>query len=899
MMNKQIMLLFFLMPGVFFAAAPDTKHSELAQRTQKKHVTITGDVRPTFNNPTRTLLIFLDEQESEFGTLSFDSGKLDAISLKLFQALYQKAAPILVSRNLLINVLGWQTLSLKAKKDAEWDAFTKLHGKALRPSPHQKLKKYYDAVTKVLNEYPKKSEEQIRKELPSISDYYEDAEPGASTFAHVNPDVFRTLILELLDFNPLEWIMRQTADRNMYLLVPRTYIPSFSKYTPRVLSQKDKLTSMELHLGLKIEHMLEPAEEDLKDIREKQRHGSEANADAYFINNLEQIFVTRTDYRHYVLPFNKMPAWVIYMAGHGLMNKVIAFLSLDNFTHFLHFLETNILTKLFAYSSCYAVGTNIRVIFGELRSAASGRYSFAIATEGVADKTVGGGSIDISLKNIDFERKKLRISTPLNFKKFVTETQADVINYDEALGAIFQTKKDAAETPHLRLPGLEWFAVRDVNKHVISLGSVKAIAGTAPLWRAEPLRLSTYLQARQIPEDQLQAIFLYTHEIPYPIIIDIKHMPKFISMIPGNASHSFIQLSAPFDLQTITHAFSTNSHKVFLFDRLECAPLKLIEGSMRVLTNVVIDVEEKIMERDDFPGFRELFPFFTYFTVHNHFYKKPPLQAPVRIKENYYGEYVAKSQSDAFWFYPQELKEVLKGKKSRSMGTIANYRTLEQLRQDPDFNAWKAKFAGLKADDITAELTKMRTALQKKQEQLAAAQKKLSVADIRELAMIRKYSEFLKLTTEFKDSSTEDKKTLEKELLRYDWHKNFERLKADAEFMRWKSLNYDQKGPEELKVYSAKTRDQLVAKKRKYGLTPTEEQDLAMLGKMQEFEDLESWYATLSALDKKKLAKALEDEKHEKPSLPDKKKKMKMKQIQKSDNIEKEKMVRKSEKMSQ
>lgn len=898
MMNKQIMLLFFLMPGVFFAAAPDTKHSELAQRTQKKHVTITGDVRPTFNNPTRTLLIFLDEQESEFGTLSFDSGKLDAISLKLLQALYQKAAPILVSRNLLINVLGWQTLSLKAKKEAEWDAFTKLHGKVSRPSPHQKLKKYYDAVTKVLNEYPKKSEEQIRKELPSISDYYEDAEPGASTFAHVNPDVFRTLILELLDFNPLEWIMRQTADRNMYLLVPRTYIPSFSKYTPRVLSQKDKLTSMELHLGLKIEHMLEPAEEDLKDIREKQRHGSEANADAYFINNLEQIFVTRTDYRHDALPFNKMPAWVIYMAGHGLMNKVIAFLSLDNFTHFLHFLETNILTKLFAYSSCYAVGTNIRVIFGELRSAASGRYSFAIATEGVADKTVGGGSIDISLKNIDFERKKLRISTPLNFKKFVTETQADVINYDEALGAIFQSSKDVAETPHLRLPGLEWFAVRDVNKYTISLGPVVSIAKTEPQWRSRPLRLSSYLKARNIREDQLQAILLYVHEVPYPIIIDIKHMPKFISMIPGETFHAFSELSAPFDLKTISYAFSTNNdNKIFFFDRLRCAPFALPDGQkVQDLTQVVIDVKEIQMQGE---FFLELFPFFTYFTAHNQFYKKAPLRAPTHMKENYVNEYLAKSQSDPFWFHPKKLEDVSQGKMFHTKKVTAHYRTLEQLRQDPEFNAWKAKYAGLKADDITAELTKIRMALQKKQEQLATAQKKLSVADMRELAMIRKYSEFLKLTTEFKDSSTEDKKALEKELLRYDWHKNFERLKADAEFMRWKSLNYDQKCPEELKVYSAKTRDQLVAKKRKYGLTPTEEQDLAMLGKLQEFRDLESWYATLSALDKKKLAKALEDEKHEEPSLPDKKKKMKMKQIEKSDNIEKEKKVRKSEKMSQ
>ena len=102
-----------------------------------------------------------------------------------------------------------------------------------------------------------------------------------------------------------------------------------------------------------------------------------------------------------------MPQWLIYCSGHGGLKETICALTLDDFKKFLDFLDIKIITKLFAYSSCYAHGTNANLIFNDFKTGMYKTFSYPIAASGFNDLPVAGGTSEIVLAPLQINLRSI------------------------------------------------------------------------------------------------------------------------------------------------------------------------------------------------------------------------------------------------------------------------------------------------------------------------------------------------------------------------------------------------------------------------------------------------------------------------------------------------------------
>lgn len=507
------------------------------------YVLLSSIVFPAHPSPSRGLLIFLDDSETD----------IRAVSNSLLAALYQQAGPILASASLLRNIFSDYN-ELYKKED-----------------PNDLVKRFRRARAF------KDDEGQEGRKAKKEEKY---------------------ILLRALAFDPTAWTIKKIND-SLYLLIPHAYlkkltinIDSIKMYDP------SKISDIELQVGLKVNHMeLVTIEDILKQSSKGYNYADYFIEALYFIRipfgivnilkEMSAIFCTHADYAHNV---SNQPIWSLYMTGHGNMNESIVGLKLDDFKKLLDFLEHTINVRLLIYNSCYAAGLNTEIIYKDAKSAIQRTYSFAIITQAITDAPVAGLRVMVELSRDG----RLTLETFENFADFLKEvTSSEVVNYEKAATTIFpllpkeELKFSEAQVwgniPQIKLPGIEWFSVMASRKDIVSIGSILA--------KTRDPRKS--LNVVNFFKTDPKAILLYAADIPFELVIDSKNLEAIISMIPGDAVHVLKRISSstknPKEILNWFMAISMlDSYKIFFIEEINTIKNVIIYNKKIPSKNIMI-----------------------------------------------------------------------------------------------------------------------------------------------------------------------------------------------------------------------------------------------------------------------------------------------------------------------
>lgn len=464
------------------------------------------------------ILIFLDNSEKE----------LDPVARTLCAALDQKAGPIIVSSHLI-------ALFIKQKN---LDDLTKNAPSAVEQERYQLIKTYYEQLNNLIKNTltaptsTSFNQQTITQQLyNSLNKAIQNDEKlrgayyAAERYYNEDP-VAAALIKSYSSFKPEEWLIK-AVNKQIVLLIPRTYIERLEKKYHNTLQAKS-FSQLESLLGLQVDHMTTIS--SLQEFAENYIPSQNVE----FIEALKKIFIPRTAYSKFI------PSWSLFMVGHGMINKSIAGLSLAEFQKFLQFLDTAITTKLLVYLSCYAAGTNAEIIYKDTKI-----HSFTIATGAITDAPTSAAAtlvapIKLTTKDVNFATKSLQTRHWYNFADFITQstTSADYVtfpallglvlpnatnNMDQTFGEQSSRKLPLTNIPQLKLPGIPWFTIVDIDKKIVSIGKTLAQSGR------KEINISAYFGIKPA------AILFYTNYIPCNLIISSETMPILICMTSDTA----------------------------------------------------------------------------------------------------------------------------------------------------------------------------------------------------------------------------------------------------------------------------------------------------------------------------------------------------------------------------
>ncbi len=142
------------------------------------------------------------------------------------------------------------------------------------------------------------------------------------------------------------WIIKE-IDPYLLLLVPRSMfsleeIDQIKAYTP-----DSSLRDIEFTLGLKVNHLKTLESQDL--LQDLGLPEGSINITYFTAKEWNSLFITK---KEFALNPNAACQWVIYLAGHGMLNSYVAGVSTKIFEEFLEFLNTSIQVKLFVLLTC-------------------------------------------------------------------------------------------------------------------------------------------------------------------------------------------------------------------------------------------------------------------------------------------------------------------------------------------------------------------------------------------------------------------------------------------------------------------------------------------------------------------------------------------------------------------
>ena len=392
-----------------------------------------------------------------------EKNEFGAVSFDLLPALYQEAGPIIVSTSLLCTLREyWQ-------KDS-------------RP-------------IKVLLD-----------ERESIKDWKEQSS-------------FSKIALSRVCFREECWIIKK-INNSLNLLIPLQHLNPLNIMHDKVKEFDSTMgintvSDIELQLGFKVNHM------ETVDFRLITRPSADvfSRSARYFVDSLDIIFCKKFDYINKEI---NIPEWCIFIDGHGDINKSIAHLTLDEFKIFLNFLEKEIITWLLVIFSCYAAGVNAHKIYGELKLGTQQYYSFPIIIQGLNDSATASSSVSINWPTWKYS-KFLHLDMGINFTDFLEKAKKlEGNNYNEVIKPL--RSSFIVNTPQIKLPGIEWFSLMEVDKNVVSIGSILAKTRDSQT----PLNL-----IKQKPK----AILLYTDNIPFELKIDLDGLGGIFSMVSSGPMH--------------------------------------------------------------------------------------------------------------------------------------------------------------------------------------------------------------------------------------------------------------------------------------------------------------------------------------------------------------------------
>jgi len=316
------------------------------------------------------------------------------------------------------------------------------------------------------------------------------------------------IVISKISFNPERWIIKKISN-SLNLLIPVNYLDSLNidhntikKYGTMALSD------IELQLGFKVNHM--------ETITSEQIHNPQSvyNAD-YFIDALDTIFCKKSDYIQRKID---IPEWIIFINGHGLTNETITGLTFSAIKKLLYFLEHTIIMQLLVAKSCYIAGVNTEKIYGKITSGTQQYYSFPIIVQGLNDLATTAMMPDVDWAEWQFN-KKIQLNIDIDFVSFLKKAKNLEGDYSEIIKPI--TLNVVENIPQIKLPGLEWFSVMEVNKKIVSIGSILAETRDPQ----KPLDVVSFF--KKDPE----VILLYTDNIPFELKIHSNKVKAMVSMV--------------------------------------------------------------------------------------------------------------------------------------------------------------------------------------------------------------------------------------------------------------------------------------------------------------------------------------------------------------------------------
>jgi hypothetical protein len=533
----------------------------------------------------QSCLILLDQRDTE------NVGRMSSFYLisKLQSAIAEQTVPLLVHASL------WNSF-------IERRAAFEQKAEQIGTKENEVFKLYQEIKNRILhwtNYYNEISNDIIQNKFLVAQRINEE-------FYDVDIDItdvdYQILVNHLTHFDPKDWAIYKKS--GFYLLIPKQYSANHSL------------------CGFKIDSLEEVAfsQDIVHNYFESQRQHSLAEG-------LSDFFLTRTDLSNQDTPYK----WDIVLSGHGgsiyteknddekiIWNgePLISDLTLQEFKNILDFFQTQLNTHTFHYSSCYAGGYHIGLIFDKQT------YNFAIICECLTDcATYCKWTNTLPSKRKKFlnaddlyydsvaKSWNLNMKSPYNWDKFFDSISA----IDFSLETIDFLPKALVHITHpvianislLRRPGINQFYP------VSPSGTIKFDD-----------QFVSMRNKNKIDEDIIvhgaKLLLIESSYIDYNIKLDNTESTRIISIKPGKACHYIKKLNFenPIDLPSVFwQAEFQRYDKIFLID--ECvfsnSPSSLVfknalkTGKDAIINNVLV------IQQSNYSGrFIRLF-----FTIHD------------------------------------------------------------------------------------------------------------------------------------------------------------------------------------------------------------------------------------------------------------------------------------------
>lgn len=526
---------------------------------------------------------------------------IGAISLTLLIALHQEAAPILVHKSLVKNIVDHKNLFLDFANNNLYDLKKKyINYKNLNNSARiEKFKENsqysYNTFNKVNNEIKNLINDKTEKldmvyklsANNNFNEYYAPKNLKYSKDKIKNLNTYREqMIYAICACSPLNNYITKDVNQDLCLLIPKKYLNNLNLNINFKLETKDNkiITNSEYSLGLKINHL-----DDIENIEKIKINKDTSNKD--FTSNLNKIFIAKNLYKKN----DTQPNWIIYISGHGLpiSNKncllkqliklenssdknclnlikeeinqiqhdiqdqtefdkgIIASMSKEDFQKMLKFFNDSINTKFLYYTSCFSGGDLLIEPYQESNKPLI--LNYPVVTGTIAENMSIQDYPELKIPPYKYINKDNNIlvyglpdgSIDFHNKKLTLMT---TLHFEDFFKSI---KTDR----HLNIKNLHKI-LHNLHPHKNNNGEIKyESVGNIPSYRkaysdyfnvvpydsAYQVITDNYLKNIKIEKIKLkkEIALLYSDHINKPIIIQnkSKFCPIFISMIPGLAAH--------------------------------------------------------------------------------------------------------------------------------------------------------------------------------------------------------------------------------------------------------------------------------------------------------------------------------------------------------------------------
>lgn len=524
-----------------------------------------------------------------------------ALTVTFLEAVYQKAAPILVSGALIESIIEYKIM---------YDDFIQLNLEDLKqkygsyklfsePSSIQELRTGCLFLEAIYTQSSKIHQSAAPKN--AIGTIWKELGGTATSLPFITQLLFSSSKIPFDDYIIKKIVSAQ--DYHFYLLIPKSYLPA--------KIQNDAT------FGLKTQALQTVT---LQDINPTSKNYAACHKDMSDV--ITSLFVTKKDLQNY--PF----IWSIFMSGHGIYSETIqgyirgaqqtlenserqlveaknnpfyrqdlkaieerisrqkidlitlenkqhiAGIGMHEFRKLLVFFNSQISVNFLFYNSCFAAGQQAIDAYYDFTNKKQLMLNYPIASDAITEATTFTRQFTL---HINFIPSIYELTIPIdkngfikmlyksNFKAFFDALKSSaIISYNKLLSYVsFYASPDKiliANRPKIRFPGTQWFSIVDVDKDTYALTNTRAVAqGLKPL----------VIRNKNV-------LLISALTIPFPIIFNRlakQSFPTFVSLQPGKAKHIFSSIEAPqYTLDEVLNGFFFSNKlyasKLFIIDKL-------------------------------------------------------------------------------------------------------------------------------------------------------------------------------------------------------------------------------------------------------------------------------------------------------------------------------------------